>query len=154
MTASSTALYGGSHGPNDLLKCGNSYFHTQNISHSFWSVEFSKPVVVYSYTLFSNIGMNNALYNWDLYQWNSSNEWDLIDHKASYDTRNNTQKFVIQKPALSRSFKLVGGLDLEGDAYFLKFTKIEFYGSVSFESCPQSMHIYRTLFFYFILFVC
>ena len=120
---------------NQMLTCGFSSFHTLDVPGSFWAVYFSKPVIAFSY-LISSHRTRNSLYNWD--------------KQTYFDTRQNTKKIVLQNPTKTYGFKLVAGLDYEGDNNYLRMKKIEFFGKVlSSNTCVQIMRPFISVLFYF-----
>ena len=118
------------HSINYMLTCGNSYFHSAEMKDPYIAFFFSKPIFIDSYAITSSQYGFNTLSNWELFQSNSQNQWISIDNQTNYDIRGNTEKIHINTPGQTTSIKLIGGLDVEGNNYFIKLSKIEFYGKV------------------------
>ena len=147
MYANSTELHNEDYPANSMLKCSGiySYFHTNRSHGPFWSVTFSYPVIVYSYIVLNydtTQNVYNTLYNWDLYQLSLNDTWIISDSQQNYTTISNKKKFIIQNPIKAKTLKIVGGKardsydDPAGD--FLKFNKIEFYGTIIHEITCQA----------------
>ena len=152
ISANGTDQFTGSRTPNQMLTCGFSYFHTIDVPEPFWAVYFSKPVIAYSYFISSGNDLN-TLYNWDLYQINSNNKWIHIDKQTHFDTRENTKKIILQNATKTYGFKLVSGLDYEGDNNYLKIRKIEFFGKVFYSNtCTQTIRPFISVLLYIFFF--
>ena len=128
----------------DTVKCKPNLYHSTNVENSYWSVTFSFPILVYSYSVYS-MERYHTLTNWILYQKDPNTaKWINSSQLQNFSTINNTYKFVIQKPIKTQSLKLVGGLDRDGIHYFLKFHQIEFYGKIFItKTCLTKIHLYH-----------
>ena len=129
---SSPALYNIST-VDTLLSCDIGYYHSINVTNAFVLFNFSKAILIHSYTVYSNEETMkfNYLYNWNLtYYDEKQNKWDVFDRQTQCSTLGKTDLIQLKHPVIAKSIKLIGGLDPENDSYYLKFSKIEFYGHV------------------------
>ena len=125
-----------------LLTCDSGYYHSINAENSYISFYFSKPVHIHSYII-SSIDTTHTLFNWDLKFYNkTSNTFDVIDSQKRFDTIDNKKIIQLNNPIITHAVKLIGGLDKDGQHYYMKFHKIEFYGNVIFiVSCKKQTFI-------------
>ena len=144
---SSPALYNISK-VQTLLTCDNGYFHSTNVTNSYVSFYFSKPILINSYLVYSkNLQPSyNYLYNWELQYYNSNiNNWIQMDYQNEYETIGNKEKIWLEKSIETNIVKLIGGKDRESDDNFLKFHKIEFYGHIVHQSNSQKINLFSFL---------
>ena len=130
-----------------LLSCSDGSYHSTNNQNSYVQFTFSKPILVFSYIVYSRNLEEwlNYLYNWELkYLDIEQNTWKHLDSKSNFDTRGNQNRIAINDPVKLRTIKLIGGSDREGDSYFLKFDKIEFYGIVFYHSTCKKNFILKS----------
>ena len=121
----------------NTVKCLPHLYHSTDSPNSYWSVSFSFPVLVYSYSIFTKNYEYHALSNWVLYQKDLTGNWINSSHRENFNTINNQKKILIQTPMKTHLLKLVGGVDSDGKHHYLKFHQIEFYGKIMFSRTVQ-----------------
>ena len=130
MNSDISSLYKSNKSKNACLQCIPDTVHSKNEPNSWWLVNFSKPILVYSYSIYAYSLEQHTLSNWKLYQLDYTNEYIESDERNNTDIRGNRKKFAIQSTFKTNSIKLIGGKDQENDDNFIKFQQIEFYGKL------------------------
>ena len=130
MNSDISSLYNENKSKNACLMCRSDTVHSKDEENSWWLVNFSKPVLVYSYSIFANAGELYTIANWVVYQLDSHDQYIQSDVKKSMDIRNNTKKFAMQTTFKTKSIKIIAGKDIENNNNFVKFQQIEFYGKL------------------------
>ena len=137
-----------------MLTCDIGYYHSTDVQNSYVSFYFSKPILIHSYFVYSVPDQSNCLYNWELQFYNSNiNQWILIDNQTEFDTLGNNEIITLETSIKTNMIKIIGGKDKEGDRYFLKFYKIEFYGHIIQQFNSQQNNLFILPLFYTYLFI-